>query len=315
MRPAALSTLIALAAAAQPTRGEACSAPPCLEQGELLPVGEVPANLGALLYRSNSRLGLPEGFEAPVLVSSDGTRLPLTVEGGSAEDALLRLLPGAALVPGERYNLEHTSACGPLADLPALGPFSVTAPAPLPTQLGQLQVTRWARGPLRLAASARCSREVEVSFVDVELTLAAEAEPWREALVFETWVDGRRWDPRAVALDRLPFGSSWLGRGIDRLYVRCEPDASELYEPGLSAGPHEVELRATLPGTDVVLRTAPIALTLDCAADPATDGDPNALDPGGLATDDGCGCRSTGDQRAGLALLLLLALARARQRR
>jgi uncharacterized protein (TIGR03382 family) len=108
-------------------------------------------------------------------------------------------------------------------------------------------------------------------------------------------------------LQAIPPGASWVGRGFDGLYTGCsESDFGGAADYGLAQGPHQVEMRATLPGTDVALATDTRAVTLVCPADTGADA---GVDAGnGEMSDDGGGGCSTTTHGAGAASWLAFAV-------
>ena len=56
-----------------------------------------------------------------------------------------------------------------------------------------------------------------------------------------------------------------MGRGIDRIYVLCAADDPGA-QPGVEEGDHTVQMEATLPGRDEVIRSNSVSFTLSCAA-------------------------------------------------
>lgn len=311
----AVFTLLSLA----PRPAEACSASICVD-ATLLPVGSAPANVGELLYRPDVRWTNPAAeLRAPVLVGSDGSRIDLFFGARVPAPGVLVLVPGAPLVPGTTYLLEHASAC-PGSEgqpLPPLGPLAIRDSVPVPRRLGRLTATTPAVGPLRIAANASCSQLVLASHVDVDVELDASAEPWRDALVFETRVNGQPWQPTISLPDVVPHGASWRGRGTDRLYTLCET-APGIVEPGLAPGQHTVTLAAALPSGAVVLESEPLEIELGCESPPTDAGvlDAGVLDAApavdggheapGLSTDEAsCGCRQAGGPHRGVLLAVL----------
>jgi MYXO-CTERM domain-containing protein len=115
----------------------------------------------------------------------------------------------------------------------------------------------------------------------VEVSLSEAVGPWQDGLIFETLVDGQRYDPDAHLKYTAHYGESWVGRGKDLLATLCDmppegwddeywyaPDESEIDE-FLSPGTHQVQLVATVVGTDVRLQSPVKTFTLDdCAERP-----------------------------------------------
>jgi len=80
------------------------------------------------------------------------------------------------------------------------------------------------------------------------------------------------------------YGGSWVGRGMDRLFVLCkEPsDNVPLVGRGLDEGRHDVEMRATLPGSDEAVVSSSVVVELRCPEEDGVD-----------ASGGGCGCLLT----------------------
>jgi MYXO-CTERM domain-containing protein len=175
--------------------------------------------------------------------------------------------------------------------------------------------------------------------MDVSVTLGS-AEPWRDALIFHTWVNGEPWQPRSHYWLPMPTGGSWQGRGVDRLF-RAAPDSfSE--DPGLAATNASVLITAELPGVGAALQAAPLMVALDCtgehvgiACDAGADGDAavgvrdaghtsDASVDAGISPGDaeGCGCHVIGTRATrssswiwSMLVVALLAARRVRDQR
>jgi hypothetical protein len=296
---------LSLVAAAWPDPALACSAIDCV-QGYLYPGdgATIPANAGALLWR-------PQGPRAVETVTSTATRLRR--EDTQAEvgfttaplDGALVLTPDAPLSPGA-YVFEDGGACAHSA-FPAPQPvrFVVGSAAPTPTTLGTLVPGALDQIQQMVAAGAACSELVPAAVMDVRLTLSAEAQPWSALLLYRTVVDGQPWRPNDSLPRVVPTGASWMGRGVDRLYAACGPtQLGSGVNGGLSEGPHSVVMQATLPGTNLLLETPPVQVTLTCV------GVDENLNP----AEGGCRCVTPGASGAGLSGVLLLGLGLGRRR-
>jgi uncharacterized protein (TIGR03382 family) len=223
--------------------------------------------------------GAPADFYLTV-EGDAGARIPLSLEADGAER--IRLIPGTPLTPGLNYTFHDPDACTSIFDHPDdTFTFAATAAAPLPTTLGELTVTAMTLAPLELAGGAGCSEQITSARADVSLTLSASASPWKDALVYTTWVDGEQWSASADLQASPAYGESWVGRGRDRVYAACT--APQEASPGVPEGQHSVELRAALPGTDLDLRSTSVMVTLKCAGSPdgstPRDGSPDATPP------------------------------------
>ncbi|MCK6515526.1 hypothetical protein L6R46_10790 [Myxococcota bacterium] len=245
-----------------PGEARACSPRPCHLAVAVPGDGaSVPANLSAVaLLRS----GCAPFDEPRGLTVEGGAAVPVVEEASAAYPGVLLVRPEAgALSPGSRVSL---GGAGDQRGPRALH-LNLTALAPLPVALGALSVEPNERGPVVVATdSGACSEALDAASAKVNLSFDPSAEPWRDAFIFETLVDGQPWRPSASLPDPAPFGGSWVGRGVDLLYAACGPDQHALM--GLELGAHTVELVATLPGVpDLSWRAGPVDVELRCGDD------------------------------------------------
>ena len=240
--------------------------------------GTVPANLPAFLWRPES------GFDTPVEPNADD--IVLREEGGATIAVTLApvggdlyaIEPTEELVPGASYSLQVPGGCEPAE--PDTYDYVAGDAAALPGSLGTLALTEQAAGSLEVAtASGSCSTSIEATHATIELPLAPEARPWEDVFLYETWVDGERWFASASLPYGPELGASWVGRGTDRLYALCASDDPSV-SPGLAEGVHTVEMRATLPGTEVALASTALMLELRCEGAPTVDAGMAAPDAG-----------------------------------
>lgn len=254
-----------LAAAAAPAVADACS-PPFCNFGTQIPgdMSIVPANLPGIFWLTDDGVAAtPESVRLYRVSDSQEVPLELTSLGGGLHD--IKLLE--QLAPDQAHALVLGSECigtGLADDTAPVFELMTAAASPLPDALGDLVASGLMHGPLELATTnGGCSEPVESAYVDVTLELAPAAVPWRDVLVFETWVDGQPWSPSDFLPLPPPPGESWLGRGVDRVYATCAP--GDVVDPGLSEGKHKVVIRARIPGGDVVLASPPIDVQLTCS--------------------------------------------------
>lgn len=295
--------------AAAPSDAEACSPAPC--QAGFFTPGDgktVPASVPGIHWRPMSRSDAGPGEPGNVvLATAAAPSTPLPFTPMQLQNGSYLLVPDEPLAPGTAYVLADRNTCAGQPIGPSVT-FQVAEAAPLPTSLGALVETANKVGPLTVAAGAPCSAEVGAHQIGIELQLGAEAIAWRDALHVETLVDGQVWRPARSATSVTPPGESWRGRGVDLLYRVCETKDDVL--EGLAAGPHEVVMRATLPGTGVVLQSSSLAVQIDCAG----DGSPGEGGTGGGGCDAG-GSGASGGLLLGSLLLGGMALGRPRARR
>lgn len=262
-----------------------CSEPPC-QNGFLVPQGDavtVPANAAGFWWRAE-RDG-DAAADARVVVTLSGTaeaparELEVTrtwapPRASSAGDTLPGgVLLAVPLVAGQQLHVEAADTCAIGGRAPFVADVAVTPESPIPSQLGSLTAAAPVHGPLALSSDGGgCSRERETVHVDVALTLDRTAVPWADLLLYETRVDGELYAAAASAIHGPPPHESWQGRGRDRLFALCEGVTSATDEPaGLAPGPHEVQLIARLPGSDLSISSDTLRVELVCPAVPNAD--------------------------------------------
>lgn len=284
-----------------PRDAEACSG--CIP-AQLVPGdgATVPANLPAITWRPSSSGALTDPA-ALTLTRDDAPDSPLALTATRNDDGTYSLVADPPLVAGHTYTMRDASACEPFTGTGDSGEwsFTVVAEAPLPTSLGAISAGARERKLADLATSdGSCQRSLDIAQVAIDIAYAPEALPWKDVLFFRTFVDGQWWLPYEHALMPPPPGGNWRGRGDDWIFTVCEDDV----EPIISEGPHEVEIRATLRGTSMVLSTGTINVSLACEGPPPGDD----LHGGGCST-------SRPTPATGVAAALALALAGLLRRR
>jgi hypothetical protein len=248
-----------------PSPAEACSTTPC-RAGELVPAtgSTVPANLAGIEW-----LGFGGGAAEVTAARIDGdveTPVSATLEGNV-------IVLGEPLVEGARYVVRAALACEVGGPTGRETEFTVAGAAAPVMDLGTLAATEIGVGPVSaITYVGSCSLEVDADRTRVELEHDSSALPWRDALLYETWVDGAYWRPSGSLGGAVgPRSGSWIGRGVDVLYAVCfETDLIE--SEGLAEGTHSVELRARITGQTETFVTASTDVTLDCTGYEAPDG-------------------------------------------
>jgi uncharacterized protein (TIGR03382 family) len=301
-----LATL--LAATAVPSIADACSPPMCWP-GYFTPAdgSTVPANLPAIYWRPvGANLG-PAATDPTrvVLAAATDPTTPLAFTAMVQPDGDYLLVPTAPLVAGVTYTLSDHNTCGDDAMTGPTSRFFVAPEAALPTTLGTLADTDHLRQSFEVGtASGSCSAIVDGDRSTIALALSADALPWQDVLHYQTFVDGTQWSAQSSINGNTAPGSSWAGRGVDKIYDVCmSPDASVL-GTGLQPGIHDVKLTATVPGSTVALVTPD--LSVDLAECPTAD-------PDNLDGQTESGCNSSGGALGPLALVGVLLLLQRRR--
>lgn len=310
---------ISLAALGGARNADACSAPPCWP-GALVPANDttVPANLPAIYWRS-SRENIGDFLPNPTnvsLVEVDSSSAAVPLHAVSLQNGDHLLMIGEVLTPGKNYRLVDTTTCSFGHPDGIHVTFQATDAATFPGSLGEIVVSNEGIRTINIGTySGSCSTSIEADVASIEVELSEEAELWRDVLHFSTYVDGQLWWTSHSILASHAPGSSWIGRGRDRLYRICDSNDDWAFS-GLSAGTHEIIVEATLPGTTIKLTTAPTTVTLSCDNEtiPEPDGGTSKdaqekADSSNKPTEDSTGCScsvTTSETSSGLEPTLLL---------
>lgn len=270
------------ALAAAPQVASACSSAGCLE-GKISPrEGTVPANLPGFLWHpatfvSEDSLQPTPKAEHIELIEHDGdveVAVPVTIQKVDyGQFPAWEIVPEQALTPGASHELRTEPYCGQTEGLTVS--FDTGPEASLPNSLGTLVADSGATGTVAVSSSS-CTSDAAVYKVPVRVELSAAAEPWKDALIYETLVDGEPWRPKHGAIEAYPPGESWEGRGVDLLYSTCDDEW-----PVLEPGEHTVQMTATLPGTELELSTNEVTVDIDCGWASGGDGGGPSADAGG----------------------------------
>jgi uncharacterized protein (TIGR03382 family) len=212
------------------------------------------------------------------------------------------LMLAEPLVPGTSYVVSDHNPCAAQSGPRAV--FHAGPAAPLPTSLGSLSRTAGTFGELRLRPpGGTCQLPFDAAQVTIGLEVAADAAPWRDALLLQTDVDGQPWSAPNNLSQREAPDTTWQGAGVDLVFRGCERDT-----PGLSAGVHTVVMTGVIPGLATSLSSADM-VALACPNDPVICSD----------TEPSCeerGCSAAGSPAlSGLLVVVGAWLARGRNRR
>ena len=280
---------------------QACQAELCPRDDHFLPEqgAEVPANLKGLYYY---HLFAPE-----VERDEEVTQMYLLDDGGEPVDEVafeedesdvshyaFEFQFEDPLQPGETYRYLGETACsgevGPVEELELV--FHTADEAPIPEELGALEVVDTTTSSLQVSNSMSCSDDIRAAQAEVWLELSDDARPWESVLWYETLVDGEHWNASEQVGQDTPGGSSWVGRGQDLIYADCDGD------DGLEEGTYSVQMRAYLPGVQGAIASDEVDVELECST------------LGGR----GCFCNATSSGGSPLsaliALLMVLGIAR-----
>jgi len=292
--------IVGAAALWLPQPALACSGPVCPLHGGL--VGTVGPDADALTLPVNApalrfTVDDPQAFgqaqptlEVEIALSDENGDTPLTMERTQGPDYVdfawkEKLKVGSFVTSSLLASYDSGSSDPDLCEIGSEGSWKVTEFAPLPKTLGKLRIVPELE-PVQVGGGAGCGDLVPASSVRVRVELSSGTEPWADLLSYETWVDGERWDPivslvlgedtvAAKPVIYVPGGSLLTEeRGSDIVYAVC--DRTDVFESRLlQPGTHSVEMRAAIPGTDLVLKSD--TATFELAA--CTGDEPNDQDP------------------------------------
>lgn len=318
--------IFALGLVLAPRTGEACSCPSC-PPARLVPSGEVPANVPRFrLVHPAWGQGQPIEVTVVDLVEQRPIRIGLLLPNESGSESYFTIRE--PLVPGRTYQVRIAQPCGGIEREDVIDLF-VGPERPLPHALGHLVPSPLTADQISLSAGAQCAALVSAHYVDLTLAFDPSAEPWATSFDLSTIVDDEPWAPRTSLCQLLEPGTSWLGRGVDRIFTTCGHDPPWVV-PGLEPGRHTVQMRATLshPDERIVLETPLLEVELGCEVpeappepppEPPPESPPQSASSGELATDEPhCGCTAAswapGSGSNWLLLLAVSALVRASRR-
>jgi MYXO-CTERM domain-containing protein len=259
---------------------EACS--PACAVAKLAPVAgaTVPASAPGLLL-----IGSSSGDPPVTLVDGNGA----TVPGSFLTDAASQrryFAPASALTPGS-YATRGLKSCNGAETIDTT--FTVTAAAALPTSTGALSVKKTGREMLSAwTSSGSCVEPVDAAYVDLDVNVDATLAPYLSVVTWQTKVDGKWWsqhDP--VESNSAPEGNA---HSYLRLFTPCDGKGTTARDQGLSAGKHDVEVRAFIPG-GAALAPATLSINVTC------DGSGGDIVGDGEITGGGSG--ATGEDRTG----------------
>lgn len=174
---------------------------------------------------------------------------------GYAPALLVR--PKGGFLPGQEYEAYSTDRSGRRVNYLHIGVLTeALGEGLIDVALGELSEME-----VQIGGGAACAESFRVGAVDVSLTLPAAARRFRQALSYQTWIDGEPWNQSSHSCVRPAFGRSWRGVGRDLIVRHCEHQLHTL-----DGSEHVLTVRASLPGTDVVLSSNPVPIVIECAS-------------------------------------------------
>lgn len=207
----------------------------------------VPANDKTIYWRTFSPMNIKKGdIQLSYQASPGGPSklVPFNVQV-PAQPNMLLIEPTNGLKPNVTYHLKGSNCSTKGIDLN----FDTTGTKPLPSSLGQLRLVNMKKGQITIEHGASCSTRISAAQARVRVELSNKAKAWKDVIRYQTFVDGKPWNPREVVAQQPAPGASWKGRGEDVLYAACNPGPSKP-SPNLSLGTHTVHMKAYITATN-----------------------------------------------------------------
>ena len=228
------------------------------------PAGRLPANAAGVAWYGpvlEPPEVLDERFSAEILERGEFRALSVEVnpveEFSTAREGVFVVAPkGDGLKPGAtyRFTVDRTDpiGCGHKQVLVTVDDETLQAGTSFTLDVGPA-----AHEAIPIAAAVTCSETLEVSQVAIRASLARNAQPWREQLLYRTVINGEvHWHPTNNMCHEIVSGRSWESVGHDRVFAVCgEVPSPHVIPLLLKPRRHTVTMQAFLPGAGVVLET------------------------------------------------------------
>jgi hypothetical protein len=272
LKPSSLALATFVATYSYSQSSEACT---CSPQDARFSVTNkvVPSNLPAVVWKLTGLGRVPLDTSSIVWVKRNGNEeMPVEFRVEVLAPTWVHIVPAQPLEPYSSYQIRAAKQVS--AGTEEIN-FATAGEVPLPTVFDAYASPAAIESSVHIDSQAICSSEFPAIISDVSSSLALENSTWKELLLYDTYVDGQRWSPRASDCEYRNPGASWRGYGIDTIYAFCEGSDKQ---PGLGSeavapGMHEVEMTVTIPGTTTVFRSSKIAINFECPDPSSTSTD------------------------------------------
>lgn len=250
-----------------PSEVRACGASPCFPPRVTPAGGDIPSDRLTFSYvpgRATAATDEDDALPRLYLLEDGGrTEVPLEIQPVAVVGPGWQLVPRSPPAVGSTLVLEGAApSCH--ADWSLAAQFTVTAPAPLPSDLGSLDVM-YQRGSLKVAEySGGCDRVVDASYADLTLLPSPSALPFKDLFDYTLVVDGKdasAFSSSSIIESRLDGGVP-LPQGTERIFALCRALPGNPKVNDALLGAHRVKLRAKLHG--VTLETPEVQVDLRC---------------------------------------------------
>ena len=254
----------------------ACTAPlVCKPKLSLVAGAQIPANAKGIPVLLPTPLQPPYQPVVPQLLNSAGQPVAVDLLDDAIGWTLVKPVKGFEV--GSLYTLRLATLCKD-AEGALLPPDDITltasAAAPLPTELGVLQLTAM---PAELVSvwttTGSCTEAILAVRGRIAVQATAALAPWKALARTEVKIDGAPWAQSGygdlpLADERTP--AKLMGRTIHAFHAGCGPISSSA-DKGLPVGLHHVELRIHVAGEASDAPDLQGDLQLQCPASPDKD--------------------------------------------
>lgn len=227
------------------------------------PKGKVPQNsqglvLWGITFRNEN--AITRNPEIKIL-NSQGLDVPFEIENVKSENRLSLWLirPKGGFKLGESYTFINREPLRGIQEFKV----EIGSPIPKPTSnKAELLLKPQKMGTVNSPRSCY-DRELAASLYPVEMVLPKNIAAFKNELYFETIIDGSEsWYYTDSYCSLKEPGASWRGKGVDEIVFFCDKKDRGRYS--LKPGKHTVQMRASLPGTDIQVNTEPKWIELKC---------------------------------------------------
>lgn len=321
--PACIALLVAFATLVDPGDAHACSVASSCGVDHLPAGALVPSNAPALGFDWATGSWVKD-VDVAIVDSAGITLLEATKV---AVPGALNL--GAKLVSGDAYSL-RVKPSGSTCD-ERVSPFRSGPPAPSPQRVGTASVSyKITTGGVRSGGYmggpiVNVYDGTQVATADIAIVPDETLAPYLSLVRFETFLDGEGWSSseRGGGVKR-SGGDTDVTTVPDftRIYAYCpsttasdaSTSVSTCFRSGTAPGPHEVEIRANVPGIAVPLEPIRLSIDLRCPSSPAAANPAAANASPAVAAGGGCSVGSPPSTLWPTAFLLAATTVRRRRR-
>lgn len=271
MKLAIICTIAATLVASTRGAAQACSCAMPDALGFVAVSGELPANAKGVVWIGRAKPSAKAIKVFRIGAKGKAAAVPFKIDAlglwdkADPEYSLFLIRPVKAMKPGERYRFvakEH----GGSDDVPQTHEYTVSdQPVTEASEAVELSATPVQSGTERVSdVSGMCSNSVAAVASNIRVILPQTWVPFREQLMYRTIVNDTPWHPKSSLCRTLMPGRSQQPTATDRVFRRCSADADS--DAGVANKDARIVIEITAPTVDakLLIRTKPLAITLNC---------------------------------------------------